>query len=142
MKTLLTVSAVMTVSLFIFGCHFFEDADNVDECPLNSGYPCPCDSTQLTVYCDDGRSACMYWNDPTRGFCSLPCDGASDTQKCANTAAYGNEGICRFMADGSTTPNYCGVVCQGNGGGNCPPGMDCMTLDGEDYKVCFPRETK
>ncbi len=139
-KMTLSIAAALLLSA---GCHFFESADDIDECPLNSGWPCPCDNTQLDNggLCDDRQSTCLWVNDETRGMCSLPCNGVSDTLTCRNTQDYGNEGICRFKTDESETPNFCGIICVGNGSGNCPPGMDCLILDGESYKMCFPRET-
>jgi len=140
------------LALCCSACHFFEDSENVDECPLNSGYPCPCLQDMATrdcrdgigpYCCEDGRSQCIFFpdRDETRGICSLPCTGVTDTQTCIRTEGFGSEGICSLKVDSSTTPNFCAVVCN-PGGNDCPPGMECLLDTTLNYSLCIPEAGK
>ena len=133
----------MLVLLLFTGCHFFDDPDDLDECPLNWGYPCACtyddEKVSLTGECRDG-SGCLYFDNESRGICANQCDGTSDVGSCEETWGYGEEGLCWFQANGSDTPNFCAVFCQGNGRGNCSPGMECSLIaEDSDYRVCLPK---
>ncbi len=136
-------------ALFSPGCHFFEDSENVNECPLNSGYPCPCipdmaqyDCKGLSDYycCKDGRSSCVYTDTPesrNRGICTKPCNGIDDSLSCRNTQDYGSEGICAMAVGSSDAPNFCEVICT-PGVDDCPPGMECRDDIYLYFSVCRP----
>ena len=136
---LLTLSCLL--SFLAVGCHFFDDADEIDDCPLNSGYPCACTYEDALVardgQCLDG-SACLYWgDDKTHGVCAEACDGVTDVTSCTEINGYGNEGLCWFQTTDADAPNYCAVLCDGDGMGNCAPGMSCLE-DGSEYRYCLP----
>ena len=131
-------------------CHFFEDSDNVDECGLNSGYPCPCVPEDADFECKngsgdycckDGRSSCVWFgdNNETRGICSMPCLGIADSQSCINTKDFGSEGVCAMMVNDATSPNYCEVVCDPESD-ECPPGMECLSGFYLNFSVCRPEQ--
>lgn len=136
------------LALLLTGCHFFEDAENVDECALNSGYPCPCvpNAAHFTCKdksgdycCEDGRSTCVYTTEinENRGICTLPCTGVADTQSCIRTQGFGSQGLCAMLVNQSTTPNYCELVCDPEIE-NCSPGMECRTDLNTSFSVCRP----
>lgn len=54
--------------------------DAADDCPVNSGWPCPCDPTIMGygMYCDDGTLCTLPTGYPL-GECSLMCDPDPDT---------------------------------------------------------------
>ena len=138
----LMILSLVSLSLFAAGCHFFEDSDEIDECPLNSGYPCACTSENAFVAkngnCYDG-STCLYiTGDEAHGFCAEPCDGLTDVSSCTGARGYGTEGVCWWQLD-ADEPNYCALFCDGAGMGNCAPGMSCKPpTEGASYSVCVP----
>ncbi len=123
-------------------CHFFEDAENIDECPINSGYPCPCVPVDLANdpeakgFCDDGSNCIYNLADEEKGFCSLPCQGATDLSSCRRTDGFGSEGICSLVVGEVSVPNQCVVVCSEDD--ECPPGLTCQIRWGIAYAVCGP----
>jgi hypothetical protein len=132
------------LALFFSGCHFFEDSENVDECPLNSGYPCPCIPETANSNCldnsgrhccEDNQSRCLISadGDATRGICTLQCDGIEDTT-CMNTKGFGSEGLCALKVN-SSNPDYCAVVC--NSRDDCPPGTGCLFVTSLNYSLCI-----
>ncbi len=143
-KLALIVLSAWSVTAGPIGCHFFDDFDKLPEdCPLNSGYPCPCDPTHegymnTEGLCDDG-SVCAYYDQggERQGFCSNTCFGLSDETSCSNTDGYGVTGFCWLSLE-SSEPNACVVVCEFDGQReDCPPGLKCLpTVDG--FSACFP----
>lgn len=139
MKTFLFVIGVLiSAAALAAGCHMFDDPneDIPKDCPLNSGYPCPCEPDEGN--CDDG-SACVYWaGDTSEGFCSAECDGKNDKESCAHTLGYGAIGHCWLMIESTDEPDYCIVVCEADGyTGDCPPGLECLET-ADDFSACFP----
>ncbi len=119
--------------LMIPACHMFEDADNVDPCPLNSGYPCPCSVESSGGYCDDA-SHCLAEGGDDFGMCTWPC---ATSGQCSERQSFGVEGLCASVGD----LKYCQLVCEDPQGyeGYCPPGMVCDWLPGgSDYAICSP----
>jgi hypothetical protein len=131
-------------SAIICACHFFEhpnDIDNpIERCPLNEGYPCPCDATRPNgATCDDG-TICLYGTDPSRGFCSLQCDDIDQTAQCDQTDlhGYGVTGLCSPIGD-TTSPGQCIIACEYGGvTGECPPGLACEREAVDGFKACLP----
>ena len=130
-------------ALFFGACHFFEHAGNIDNelktCPLNDGYPCPCDATRKEgVYCDDG-SVCLYGTDPTRGFCSAQCNDIGGTAECDFiTELYGVTGLCTALGD-TTSEGQCIVACEFQDvEGDCPPGLACEQEATDGFRACLP----
>ncbi len=114
-----------------------EDRDS--GCPLNSGYPCACN----TAICDD-KSDCLAHGDSLTGFCSRSCEGNRDRGAC-DTSLYGisepPSGACAVAAQPeSRGADHCAVVCrQGDLSGECPPELVCTPADGvEDLGYCLP----
>ena len=139
---------LMILSLLVFssfaGCHFFDDPDEMDECPLNSGYPCACtyEDPDVAEYgeCRDG-SSCLFpevGGDMAHGFCAAPCSGTTDVTSCTGARGYGTEGVCWWAVD-AEEPNFCAVFCDGDGMGNCAPGMSCEPVSADSsYRICMP----
>jgi hypothetical protein len=136
------VITLLSFGVIFTGCHLFEHPENIDDCPLNSGYPCPCNPSVAPVCMDD--SPCLFYNNPEMGFCSRPCAGIHDDATCQETAGYGVQGLCRFTTlEDSTEPTNCQVACEyDNLVGECPPGLECIPFADEltTYKVCYPIE--
>ncbi len=131
--------------ILVIGCHFFEDSDNVDECPLNSGYPCACspldeEITASKGFCRD-FSTCIYFpnSDNTRGVCSPVCAGSTDTVTCSNTNGYGSEGLCLMPSADNSEIFFCAVFCTKSDMASCPPGQKCVLLDDGQNGVCYPK---
>lgn len=101
------------------GCHWFDDANNLDECSLNSSFPCPCD-----ISCE-GENVCVHTTGSrgSYGQCTLPCYG--NHQLCTQAAAGFGSGICRENG-------YCAIACYDDV--DCPPGMGCKD------SICTPGE--
>lgn len=140
----------------VAGCHFFDDPEDIEECPVGSHYPCPCDATQKGGFCDDGTT-CIY---PTGsadayGMCSQSCGQSylGDTNSnvndymCEDPPGYGtreyngSRGSACFwnVSDYNNQVSrwYCAVVCQSDD--ECPPGMICPYDDGAyDFGICAP----
>lgn len=146
---------LLGAALLLGSCHFFDDSNDVDNaldnCPLNWGYPCPCDATHYGSKCGD-NSVCLYHTDPTRGFCSPECTEAGGTQECLvdhkMTADYGvleKAAICAHSPALSPS-NQCMVICElvdfdgQRLEGQCPPGTRCDVYlgDGNEMKACLP----
>ena len=140
----LSLATFSLLSVLAIGCHFFEDSDNIDDCPLNSGYPCPCTYDDSDVYqtgeCRDGSACLAYVDDQSHGICAETCSGVSDATSCFDTKAYGTEGLC-WTGDSNVYPqNYCAVYCEGTEDDNCSPGMVCTPVTGETgYYICLPK---
>jgi len=120
-------------------CHLFEDPDTLDECPLNSGYPCPCNPQINGAQCDDG-STCEFFDDPGEGVCAATCRGIEDRSSCRASRWDGEDGYCRLKANGAGMPNRCLAACWDET--DCPPGMSCVFRQ-DDYgpfMACYPLE--
>ncbi len=86
-----------------------------DECPVNSGYPCPCNAN-----CEDGTLCDRVQGGSDYGICMKECTGA-DEDECALDMGCGAEPACTLSkGDGIS---YCGLVCTHDG--DCPPNMGC-----------------
>lgn len=115
-----------------------QNEDKTDGCPLNSGYPCACNTT----VCDDG-SDCLAYGDSLMGFCSRNC-GLSGGRYTCDTSSYGlsesSSGACAVTAQPeSRAPDHCAVVCrQGDLVGECPPHLVCTPAKGVDLHYCLP----
>jgi hypothetical protein len=123
------------VSVLFAGCHMFEDADNVDPCPLNSAYPCPCDVDTHPI-CDD-ESQCKATENDYRGFCSARCTEPVD---CEETQGFGLEGVCELSIGTTSGTNNCVLVCDDTAvSAGCPPGMECQWREDRGYGICWPK---
>lgn len=124
----------LSVFVIITGCHMFEDSENVDECPLNSGFPCPCSMEMSGGFCED-QSHCVTDGDDY-GICKMPC---GSTASCEETQGWGIAGLCDQDLD--EDGKYCQVICDHSDGdaGYCPPGMDCVWVDDTQYAICETR---
>ena len=107
---------IFCISLFS-GCHWFDDPNDLEDCPLGSSFPCPC-----TTNCE-GDDVCVLTEGSrgSYGQCTLPCYG--NHQLCTQAADGFGSGIC--MDDG-----YCAIACYDHG--DCPAGMGC------DNNICTP----
>ncbi len=142
----LIILCVWSITAGPIGCHFFDDFDELPEdCPLNSGYPCPCDPRHegymnTEGLCDDGSTCVYYGQDFDRGFCSSTCFSLDDASSCSETEGYGVMGFCWLSLEspsGADIP-HCILVCEFDGQReDCPPGLKCLqTVDG--FSACFP----
>ena len=125
---------IFSLFALLCACHMFEDPENVDECPLNSGYPCPCSMETSEGFCED-NSRCVSGGDDY-GMCKMPC-ASKDT--CEETQGWGIAGICD--EEKGEDGKYCQIVCDQRDGeaGYCPPGMDCAWVTGTQYAICETR---
>ena len=128
-------ATLMLTWLSLFGCHMFEDADNVNECPMGSGYPCPCDAVASPV-CDD-NSDCYSPAADYRGFCADKCVDNSD---CTETGGYGLSGACALSINApQDRANHCVVICDdGIETTQCPPGQECEWQAQMSRGICLP----
>ncbi len=118
------------------GCHMFEDPEKLDTCPLNSGYPCPCSLEETEGECDD-ETQCYSENDDF-GYCTMKCTHSDD---CNDTRGFGvSRGVCENLAaGGEAAVKHCQVICElESDKGSCPPGMACVSEEGDRYAVCQP----
>jgi hypothetical protein len=117
-RYLLILSTVLLSVVFLLaGCHWFDDPNELEDCPFGSTYPCPCSTT-----CE-GNNVCVV-TDGSRGSygqCTLPCNG--NHQLCNQAADGFGTGVC--LADG-----YCASACYEDA--DCPAGMGC------DDNICVP----
>ncbi len=115
----------VTFKAFLFG----ERAD-MDDCPLNSAYPCRCDGVKN---CDDGSECVGLRPDQNGGMCAAPCAGGDDAASCAETGGYGLYGECAGYKGASETPEFCIVICEEDGqSAKCPPDFAC------ENEICMP----
>lgn len=115
----------LTFKVFLFG----EKVD-MDDCPLNSGYPCRCDGVKN---CDDGSECVGLRPDQNGGLCAAPCEGAEDEASCAETKGYGLYGECAGYKGASASPEFCIVICEEDGQtAECPPDFEC------ENEICMP----
>ncbi len=130
---------ILSYTVLSVGCHLFDDFEDIEDieesCPLNSGYPCPCDPSDNKGFCHD-NSVCVYWE--REGVCSREC---TDDPNCSGTNSFGLSGSCQPLVQSETDPNKCVVVCKNNGQeAACPPGLECYDppKDDVDFGVCVP----
>jgi hypothetical protein len=131
----------LLVTIAVSGCHFFENPDDIQDCPVGSGYPCACHSYDNEGYCDDG-SICIYFNNAEKGYCSRQC---SDAATCEDGLAYGSAGVCQAVLNSENIPDQCVVACDYNGEvGACPAGLQCISYQDNtyQYRACLPWEIK
>lgn len=136
------VLCIAVIGLSAPGCHLFSDPDDIDECPMGSGYPCRCDPYDNGGLCDD-NSVCIPINSEEKGFCSRDCAGVQDEGICEDRQGYGAFGFCRQWFEASPGPDQCIVVCEyDNMSGECPPGLTCVPFaDGDlNYSACVAVE--
>jgi hypothetical protein len=84
------------------------------DCPLNSGYPCPCEDR-----CEDGGICGKTDINQKYGICVKPCD---DGESCEISMGCWARGTCGLkMATG--TEAFCVLTCVVDS--DCPLNMDC-----------------
>jgi hypothetical protein len=115
------------------------EADAASECPLNSGWPCPCGGVNE---CDNGDIC--FGIGPGEGLCAPRCAGAGDDAPCAETMGWGisGGGRCAYEVtyEGQTF-GVCALICQVQAEdgevikGFCPPGSRCVPQNG--FSACF-----
>ena len=97
-----------------------------DECPLNSGYPCPCNGT-----CQDD-SWCVYFDeDDMLGYCARPCD--ADVE-CETEMNCWSEPSCSIISPDEE--RFCRLHCTDNS--ECPEDMVCAYPGGPNTGTCYP----
>jgi hypothetical protein len=117
-----------------------EDEDQCDACPLNSGFPCPCD---VVGECDDG-SLCGNLPDADEntsgwGYCASACETFGQPDACPGTVIDGlscvAEPICELGYQTDEGMNLiCALVCTADD--ECPSEMYCDGTSG--HSVCYP----
>ncbi|MCP4677994.1 MAG: hypothetical protein GY854_21255 [Deltaproteobacteria bacterium] len=115
--------------------------DACDECPLNSGFPCPCDAEE----CDDG-SACVGFADVATefGVCMRPCE---ENAECLIGAGCAAMGMCALSMTSDTDSDSetdsqltCGYICRWKAAVSaCPPNMYCEPIN-STKGVCLEGE--
>ncbi len=132
--------AAIVVLGLVSGCHLFDDPETLEECPLNSGYPCPCTPGVNDSRCDDG-SSCEFFGDHEKGVCSKSCIPGGRANECLAPRWYDTPGLCQLATGGSAEPNGCVVTCEDQE--DCPPGLSCMAQpapSGQLQALCYPVE--
>ena len=104
------------------------DEGDCGECPLNSGYPCPC-----TEDCQDG-SWCMFL-EPTDslGYCARGCETDPD---CATDKNCLSEKSCSLVTPDES--RFCRLHCEEHT--DCPEDMLCVFAEQGDSTsgTCYP----
>jgi hypothetical protein len=118
-----------------------ENGDECGDCPLNSGYPCPCDVSGGE--CEDG-SMCGNLPEPDEntsgnGYCAAACESFGQADACPDSLIEGMdcaaEPICELGYQTGDEWNYiCALVCTADE--ECPSEMYCDSTSG--HSVCYP----
>jgi hypothetical protein len=108
-----------------------DSSDYCGECPINSGYPCPCQMAN----CDDdslcGMLASPEQNTSGNGICVRFCTGPNDTTSCVVSSGCAAQGECALVLDQDAA---CGYIC--NLDSDCPTNMYCDHSIGE-FSICY-----
>jgi len=113
------------------------DEGCTDECPPNSGFPCPCPSNECE---DDPGSICGVLNITPEdvGVCASPCETNSD---CTTSLSCEAEPMCVLSLNADTDPDteyFCGYICEENI--DCPAGMTCEQVADTTIFICYPEQ--
>ena len=107
------------------------DGDCDYECPVNSGYPCPCETAEGSPGCGDGSICGILAETDAYGVCGLACSGAGDAACDVSSLGCAGVGDC-VLAVGED--QYCGMQCTTDG--DCPSNMICDSSLGS-LSICY-----